>query len=459
MRMIHPQLVMKNILIIRPDMIGDCMLITPAIALLRKKYPSAKITVLGKPYTKDIFLNNPHVDFFIDDWFSEKRVKSIGDFWKYVQFIKKQKYDCSIHFYNELPYAALAFFAGIKNRIGDTSKPLLTPFYNKRSNQKWNCLPLHEVEHNILLLKPFGIELTENPPPLQIKVPQDEAARLRFGDFVVGIHIGTGSGNKAWLPERYAKVIDHLSERIGAKVVLTGSSKELHAAKAMIRLCKNKPIDLVAKTTVPELIAAISNFSIFISVDTGPLHIAAALKIPTVAIFPTKFVKPSEWGPWQTENVIVRKAIKCSQKCLPKACPFDDCLKEITDIDVIEAVKTLIEKRGNKTLKQSKNDWLKKSINIFTNKEEAIRELTIAGYNAVEIGIANNPQFLASQMLKEDINVIHWISHTKPLALPIAKFIASPSLPIPPLLIFEKSRRDFSVDSLIELYKRRFNER
>ncbi len=453
---------MTNILIIRPDMMGDAILITPAIALLREKYRNAKITVLGRPYTKEIFTNNPHVDEFIEDWFADNRVKSIKDFREYSDFIKKHRFDISIHFYNELPYAFLTFLAGIKTRIGDTSKPLISPFYNKKSNMRWGDLTLHEVEHNILLLKPLGINLEDTPPPLQLKTPEESVARFRHAnnilpqDFVVGIHLGTGRGNKAWLPERYAKVIDYLIQNHRAKVILTGGNKETPAVREVLRLCRSKPINLVGKTTISELIAITSTYRMFIGVDTGPMHIAAALKIPIVAISPTKFSKPAEWGPWQTPHVIIRKATMCHQKCQLPECPFDDCLKSISEEDVIEGINLLLEKRGNQTLAQAKQDWFKKSINVFTNRDEILRELSLNGYNAIEIGIADSPSKLSNQMIKEDINIIHWVGFTKPWALTVAKFLATPSLPIPPQLIFEKHRGDYSPYSLIEFYKKKF---
>src|SRR3989339_1645400 len=105
---------LKNILIIRPDMIGDCMLITPAISLIKEKYPQAKISVLCKSYTKDIFLSNPDVDEVIEDWIAKKRASLTRGFRKYAEFIKSKNFDLSIHFYNELPYALLAKLAKIK---------------------------------------------------------------------------------------------------------------------------------------------------------------------------------------------------------------------------------------------------------------------------------------------------------------------------------------------------------
>lgn len=455
---------LNNILIIRPDMIGDCLLITPALALLRQKYPEAKIAVLARPYTKEIFINNPNVDEVIEDWFAEDRVESIRDFFNYVDFIKSKKFDCSIHFYNELPYALLALFAGIKVRIGDKSKPLIIPFYNSLGSCRWNDLTLHEVEHNILLLKPLGLALPDTPPPLQLDVPKGILEKLEAeykiskNDLVVGIHLGTGRGNKAWLSDRYAKVIEVLAEKYRAKVVLTGSSKELASGREVMRLCKNKPINLIDKTTLSELIAIISRYNIYIGVDTGPLHIAAALKIPTVALFPTKFVKPAEWGPWQTRHVVIRKAVNCVQKCLPGTCPFDDCLKEITVDCVLDGVKTLLDNKGNKSLVEAKIDWFMKSANVFTNRDEIHRELSLVGYNVTDIGFAAMPARLMRQMIKDDINVIHWVGLSRPWALTAAKHLATPSLSVPPLLIYENVRYDISPGSLIELYKKRFTQ-
>jgi len=451
----------KNILIIRPDALGDLALITPAISLIKQKYPQTQIYCLVREYSKDLLANNPDVTGIVLDEIFEDQA-NIPKIYEFSKKIKAQNFDLSVHFYNEFAYALLAKLSGIKNRIGDGySKPLLYPLYTLRANQNWKDFTLHEVEHNILLLEPLDIELQEYSPKMNIVPDQSVVQKIRkennllSSDYIVGIHLGTGRGNKAWLPERYAEIIDYLAEHLKAKIILTGSSKEAPAASTVLRLCKSKPINLVAQTSLSELIAIISTYNIYIGVDTGPLHIAAALGIPTVAIFPTKFVKPTEWGPWHTSHVIVRKAVKCSQKCLPRDCPFDDCLKEITEEDIVEAIRTLHANRGNNSLDSSKRDWLKKSINIFTNKEEILRELSLNGYNAIEIGIATDPQKLANKMIKEDINVIHWVGLSKPWALTAAKLLATPSLPIPPALIYEDQRTDYSKDSLIDLYTTR----
>lgn len=435
------ELLLNKILLIRPDALGDCLLITPAIALLKRRFPSARIAVLARPYTREIFAHNPDVDEVIDD---------PAD----VESIKSRNFDCSVHFYNELPYALLARRAGIKFRLGDASKPLLRPFYNLIGDCRWSDLTLHEVEHNILLLKPLGIDLPQTPPPLKLPV---HSSKTR--DFVVGIHLGTGRGNKAWLPERYAKVADHLIEKLGATVVLTGSRSELPAAATVMSLCRNRPLDLVDKTSLPELIARISSYKLYIGVDTGPLHIAAALGIPTVAIFPAKFVKPSEWGPWQTPQVIVRKAARCSQKCLPRDCPFDDCLKEISPEDVVEGIETLLNGGGDHNLAEARLDWFKKSVNVLTNRDEIQRELSLNGFHAVKLENALSISKLVRQIIKEDINLIHWVGHGLPISLTLAKLLSILQAPLPPLLVYEKERRDYSASTLLGFYIGKFKER
>src|SRR3989339_1040 len=320
---------LEKILLLRPDMIGDCVLITPAITLLRKKHPNARIAVLASPYTRAIFANNPDVDEIITD-----------------KKIPENKFDISIHFYNEFEYALMAKRAKIPVRIGSSNKPLIGWLYTKRIDQKWTDLTLHEVEHNLLLLKALDVDIS-NPPPLNIGIQ-----RTKSKDFTVGIHLGTGKGNRSWLPERYAEVADYLIKKLHAKVILTGSKKE-------IGLAEHVPGEnLVGKTTLAELIKTIATYDIYIGVDTGPMHIAAALKVPTVAIFPTKFVKPSEWGPWQTQHIVVRKKINCRRSCLPKKCELDDCLLQIKAQDVIDAVELLLKGKTH-----TKDDWIRMNKN------------------------------------------------------------------------------------------------
>ncbi|MCX5750940.1 MAG: glycosyltransferase family 9 protein [Candidatus Saganbacteria bacterium] len=339
----------KKILIIRPDAIGDVVLITPALSALKKRFPEAKLTLLIQKYTEDVVKGNPDIDAIIIDDIKAGKVNNVFEYFGYVNRIKSQKFDLCVNYYNDTPaYAYLPFLAGIPYRIADKSRILsswlsnLGTFLNHLDPNK------HVVERNLDLIMPLGIDRS-NPKlilPIQKESENKVAALLESlniskEQLLIGIHIGTGGSNKAWRADGYAKVIDTLSEQYNAKIILIGSGKEEKTAIEIISLCKHKPISLVNKLTLAELIALISYLKLFIGVDSGPMHIAAALKIPVVAIFATKKIKPSEWGPWQTQNVIIRKESACKRSCDPRTCIYDDCLKEINPEDIIQGVKTL----------------------------------------------------------------------------------------------------------------------
>lgn len=431
-------------------MIGDCILITPAITLLKKRFPEAKITVLCRSYTKDVFLNNPDIDQVIEDWFVDCKKKS---FWEYVKFIKSHNFDCSIHFYNELPYALLALFAGIKTRVGDISKPLLRPFYNLTSNCRWHDLTLHEVEHNILLLKPLGIGLPKDPIPLKVIPDNDGSFNIKKPYGI--IHLGTGKSksNKAWPAEKFAKVAEYLLKH--NKLVVTGSQNEIPAAKKIKALCPDV-IDFCGKTSLADLIKIISECSLFVSIDTGILHAAAALNIPTVAIFPTKFFKASEWGPWETKHIIVRKPENCIHRCAPAKCIFDDCYKSIMPEDVIKAAIELCSGFSE----SPKPYWFKKSANITSNKEEIVRELCINGFHATKLSLPQSIFDLYKTFVREDINIIHWVGggFLPILIIKLAALLATPKLAIPPLIIHEKQFKNRAINDLIPFYMENFKK-
>lgn len=432
---------MERFLAVRPDKIGDVLLITPSLSLLRQKFPSSHIAVWGQPYTREILGANPDVDEII---YSPNQIK---------------KFDCSLHFYNEFPFAYAAWVRRINNRIGDKSKILFGYLYNRPAYPRWSDLTLHEVEHNLALLKPLGIEIPSPPPKMKLQV-KNLNKKLPPGSPIVGIHLGTGKGNKAWLPDRYAKVADRLIEKRGVRVVLTGGPGEKDLAEKVLSLCRQPLINMVGQTDLSELIGLISQYQVLISVDTGPLHIAAAVGTPVAAIFATKNVKPAQWGPWQTRHVIVRKTINCSRRCIPRHCPFDDCLREITAEEVTSAVEELLAGGGLKTLDEARAEWYKKSFNIAVNRDEIQRELHLSGYHAAKLRLPQSVPELINFIIKEDINIIHWAGQSAPpLILKLAAATSALWVPIPPLIIHDKGGESRNRKELVAFYIKKFRER
>jgi|GEM_PF-549212 len=382
----------KKILVIRPDMIGDVVLITPAISALRKKFTNAHITLLVQNYTKPVLEGNPDINEIIEDEIKAGKVKGPISYLLYVRRIRKSKFDLAVNYYVDEPkYALLPFLARIPFRIGDKAKLINGLFYNLGTHLKWRDIRKHVVELNLDLLKPLGI--TEKDPKIKIPLsPQAEKSVLeevknhgiQEKDLKVGLQLGTGGSNKSLSAEGYAKLADSIMEQLGAKVILTGGKREFETAEKVVKLSKGRPVNLAGKTSIPELISLFKMLDVFVSVDTGPMHIAAGLGTRIVAIFPTKFVKPVRWGPWGTENVIIRSKTKCKLPCFPRKCKENYCVEDLKIEEIVPAIDNLLKGRGNKTKEESFGDWLKKTLNIMiiiNKKDDKITSRTISMLN------------------------------------------------------------------------------
>jgi len=434
----------SNILIIRPDAIGDCILITPAITALRQKYPRAKITVLAQELTRDVF----DVDEVITD----------------IKDLQGKKFDLSIHYYNEMPYALAALRAGIKYRLGDPSKFPVGLLYNLKHRQNWRDITKHDVEQNILLLKPLGIE----PPYPKLNVPIDPEALKRVEsllqkngigpqDKIVGLHLSTGKGNKPWAPKNWAALAEYLTKK-GYKVVASG--RELD--QKLIKQAGDQIIDLSMQTNLKELIALTSKYSLFVSVDTGPFHIAAALGIPMVHISTSKFALPLRWGPWQNRHVLVRKKSNCDLFCLPAICKKTICADEINPAEVISAVETLLSGGGNLTQEEAFFDWCKKSFSIMITfkrqnhprAEKIYKALHRAGFHAVMIDIdkKHNYQKLFKQ---HNTNILHAVDGS--FKVRFQALISGKSLITPVLYVKDKPEQE-SFDDIFKYYCQSFEQ-
>ena len=160
----------------------------------------------------------------------------------------------------------------------------------------------------------------------------------------VGINPGASYGSaKRWYPEEFAKVASELSDRYD--IVIFGGPDEQDIALDIEKLLIKKDVknykNLAGKTTIPELINHISNLDLFITGDSGPMHVAAAFEVPTVAIFgPTKYDETSQW--MNEKSLIVKKNLDC-QPCMERTCPLGhhDCMKLIKAVDVLDSVKSL----------------------------------------------------------------------------------------------------------------------
>jgi len=163
------------------------------------------------------------------------------------------------------------------------------------------------------------------------------------GKTIIGIAPGATYGPaKKWFPERFAEVADNLNEKFSARIIVMGGKSDRETAREVQKLAKTKLINLAGKTTLQEAIFLISQCQLFISNDSGLMHIAGALNIPTIAIFGS--TNPITTAPVGNRSVIVRHEVSCSP-CLKKSCPTDfRCMEMISVKDILHVAEDLFRK-------------------------------------------------------------------------------------------------------------------
>jgi heptosyltransferase-2 len=300
--------------------IGDALLSTPAIHLLRKNYPDATIDFLCMfQGAKDIFINNSDInnilywDFIKAPWY-----KSL----KFVASLRG-KYDATINIYpqNRREYNIISFLIGASKRIGVQ--------YLRKDAQNLSWLlthrikendSLHCVEENIALLRFFNISETD-APPLQLSLPPGLIAwseewykdrNINKDDLVIGFHSGTAifknHVKRRWEPEKFSLLAKMLIEKHNATIMLFGGKEESELRQQINEGAGNK-CTMVNTGSLMQTIALMKHCNLFISNDSALMHIAGALQLPTVGIFgPTN---ETYVHPWKTNYKIVNTSIEC----------------------------------------------------------------------------------------------------------------------------------------------------
>lgn len=332
-----------KILVRSTNWIGDVILTFPAIATIRKNFPRSYIAMLSRPWVAPLLENNPEVDEVI--LYDHNRIHN-GILGKLglAKALREKGFDLAVLFQNAFDAALIAFLAGIPIRAGyntDARGPLLT---NKVMLDK-AVLKKHQSYYYLEMLKALGMDIVDDNPVIEVS---DEARKrateildsinIQNSELLIGINPGAYFGSaKRWLPERYALLSDMINKDFGGKILLFGSGEE-KAISEMIRcVAKSDVVDLVGKTSLLETMALIEKCSLFITNDSGLMHLAAALRIPLIAIFGS--TDPFTTSPLGNSSIIIRKEMSCSP-CLKRECPTDhQCMRLIEADEVYQHVK------------------------------------------------------------------------------------------------------------------------
>jgi heptosyltransferase-2 len=335
----------KRILIIQTAFLGDVILCTPLIKASKKLFPNSFISFLLIPETKNTLENNPHLNEIIV-YDKKGEDKGVKNFFKMVKKIKRGNFDLALIPHRYLRSALLAYLAKIPQRIG-FDKSSGSFLFTQKVTYKNNS---HEIERNLSLLNDFTGDLLDKTPEL-FPNPQDFSYTQRLlrdsgvkdNDKTVGIAPGSIWATKRWLPERFAEVSDRLIKEAGAKVIFLGSREDEKLCLEIANLMQEKPIILAGKTSILQSAVIISKCKVILSNDSAPVHIASAMKKPTVAIFGST-IPEFGFAPYGEGNIIIEKKIECrpcgihgKDKCPKK---HFKCMTEITTQEVFEALLT-----------------------------------------------------------------------------------------------------------------------
>ena len=315
----------KRILIVRQDRIGDVVLSTPISKAIKKQWPGCFLAVLVRNYTKPIYLNNPYVDEIIVsediDW------KGIGGFLKKIKFIRKFKFTHAIMLLPSERINYLLFFAGIKIRVGVGYKFFqFITFVKGVSRHKY--IPLkHEADYCMDLARKIGVESNDINTEIFLTDKEKEEVKIirhKLSDknkIVIGIHSTNGNSAPNLNEDDYLQLIKMLQQTNCFKIVITDNS-------IPIKLQNIEDVEYPnIESDLRKTILNISALDCLISSSTGPMHIAAALKVKTISLFcPLTACSPQLWGPSGNVNkIILPEENYCSIKCPgdPKICTFE----------------------------------------------------------------------------------------------------------------------------------------
>ena len=303
-----------------PSWLGDAIMATPAIENLIKTYPEAKITLLGSFVSTQAFEDYPNIEkVIVDNTKKEKnRYKNLINLAKSLG-----KFDIALSFRRSFSSKFMMFFIKAKKKFNYrrlTKKEIhLAIRYNDFVNKVLNLN--NEAGDLKLYFKPF-----------------------KYSKPTLGINPGATYGSaKRWYPEEFSKVAISLAFKYD--IVIFGGPTETDIAKdiedELIKRGIRNYQNLAGKTTIPELIEKIAGLDLFITNDSGPMHVAAAYKVKTIAIFgPTKFTETNQWRN-DKNGLIVTKNLDCSP-CMKRVCPLKhhNCMKTITANDVLKKIET-----------------------------------------------------------------------------------------------------------------------
>jgi heptosyltransferase-1 len=338
-----------NILIVKLSAIGDVIHTLPSLAAMRRLYPDAHITWVIEEAAADLIQNHPYLDEMLvsrrkkwsKDILGRRFGSTVGEINSFVKILRQRHYDLVIDFHGLFKSSMIVFLSRGKRKLGYDSWQELSGFFlNEKIFEDMNK---HAVDRYLDLPRHLGakIEIAEFILPPDKKAQENvrilmDKYDLEDNKFIAINPIALWE-TKLWSNEKFAHLADLIYDNLQMKVVLTGSEKE--TLDKITSLTKKEIINLGGQTSLPELACLYKHARIVISTDSGPMHLAAAVGTPVIALFgPTD---PARTGPYGSGHTIIRTELACSP-CFLKKCSTKKCMEDISAEQVLIQLKKIL---------------------------------------------------------------------------------------------------------------------
>lgn len=329
--------------------VGDAVMTVPALRAIRDRFPRAHITLLAKPWVAPVFDYCPYIDHVMI-YEASGRHKGLRGIFRLSRDLREKRFDLAILFQNAFEAALLSFLAGIPNRLGyktDGRHLMLTHGVYVSAERK----QVHQVDYYLGILDGLGAGDYDRHLSLTLQDAERDRAKALLrqygvapGGIVIGINPGAAFGTaKRWFPERYAQLghrLKALDDRI--HLVVFGGPGETALGDQICSRVGDRCINLAGKTNLRQAMALIDQCRLFITNDSGLMHIAAAFNVRQIAIFGS--TRHTVTAPFSDRSRMIRVPVSCSP-CLKPDCPLGhhDCMKAVTVDRVYAEAKTLFD--------------------------------------------------------------------------------------------------------------------
>jgi len=345
----RPSRPVRRILAIRLDHIGDVLITTPALRLLRDICPEARLDVLAGSWAADLLRDDPDVDrvlTFDASWYGGEA--SPRDVLDLIGRLRRERYDLVLDFRGDLRHLLLARLIGADRVYGHGHRGgsfLLSKVVDYDEGA-------HEVDRALALVRALpGAGVAADPGGLKIVLQApDEAAAARLfaaagvdsGRLIVALCPASRNRSRWWQGSKFAAVARHLCERYDAQILVFSGDAAAEAADPILAEQLDSVHSFIGQTSLPFFAAALALVDLIVSVESSPIHFASALEKPIVTVFGGSSL-PEQWGPYRTDHRIVHRAVACSP-CHLLRCPLPEvlCMEAIGAADVTAACDELL---------------------------------------------------------------------------------------------------------------------